>query len=83
MIGKTWNLKASIVLDYHQSKINANKLLWEKKSLLRILQCYFERYLTPFVLGGMHDDDYQNRHDAVPNMKLVMNPEGSELSQKT
>merc|ERR1719348_2099855 len=26
--------------------------------------------------GGMHDDDYQNRHDAVPNMKLVMNPEG-------
>merc|ERR1719481_862371 len=26
--------------------------------------------------GGMHDDDYQNRHDVVPNMKLVMNPEG-------
>merc|ERR1719225_2146062 len=26
--------------------------------------------------GGMHDDDYQNRHDTVPNMKLVMNPEG-------
>jgi len=26
--------------------------------------------------GGMHDDDYQSRHDAVPNMKLVMNPEG-------
>jgi len=26
--------------------------------------------------GGMHDADYQSRHDAVPNMKLVMNPEG-------
>merc|ERR1712013_399132 len=26
--------------------------------------------------GGMHDDDYQSRHDSVPNMKLVMNPEG-------
>merc|ERR1719435_469590 len=26
--------------------------------------------------GGMHDDDYQNRHDTVPNLKLVMNPEG-------
>merc|ERR1712123_360468 len=25
--------------------------------------------------GGMHDDDYQ-KHDAVPNLKLVMNPEG-------
>merc|ERR1719283_125156 len=34
-------------------------------------------YLTRFQnSGGMHDDDYQNRHDAVPNMKLVMNPEG-------
>merc|ERR1711915_768343 len=26
--------------------------------------------------GGMHDADYQSRHDVVPNMKLVMNPEG-------
>eukprot|EP00092_Neocalanus_flemingeri_P066376 GFUD01080843.1.p1 GENE.GFUD01080843.1~~GFUD01080843.1.p1 ORF type:complete len:735 (+),score=133.85 GFUD01080843.1:413-2617(+) len=25
--------------------------------------------------GGMHDDDYQ-KHEAVPNLKLVMNPEG-------
>merc|ERR1719435_217365 len=26
--------------------------------------------------GGMHDDEYPPKHDVVPNMKLVMNPEG-------
>jgi len=26
--------------------------------------------------GGMHDEEYPPKHDVVPNMKLVMNPEG-------
>merc|ERR1719342_1155856 len=45
----------------------------EKNSTSKGQKMYLTRLQNS---GGMHDDDYRSRHDAVPNMKLVMNPEG-------
>merc|ERR1719342_530235 len=45
----------------------------EKNSTSKGQKMYLTRLQNS---GGMHDDDYRSRHDTVPNMKLVMNPEG-------